>query len=792
MTPEEIAAELMRIARHPGMRSIRSTEEPLMATADQMNKLFILLLRRTGHDFSHYKPTTIKRRIAKRMMVHRVDDIKHYLKLLQKTPTELDALFQDLLINVTAFFRDPDVFDELKRKVLPSLTRNRPGDMPIRVWVPGCSGGQEVYTIAMVIHEYLSEHPLVNVPQVQIFGSDIDKNAIDMARSGLYPDVYLSKLPMVRRERYFHRVAGAYQVSKQLRDMCVFSVQNLIKDPPFSHLDIVSCRNLLIYFNSTLQKKVLSLFHYALQPGGFLLLGTSESTGGQSDLFATFSKKHKIYQKKAVAARIAGSLAFRPGDRLPAIDLSGSEQVAEQVNDLNAAAERALLDTYAPPGVLVAPDLSIVRYIGRTWPYIEPASGTASLNLYKNAHPDIVVELRAVVHNVGKSGSELRKDNVRLVVDGEQRRVDINVVPVSGSRVEDRHLLVMFEPRPAPSAAPSVAVATERDDADTGLVARNTELEREITNTREYMQSIVEEQEATNEELRSANEEIQSTNEELQSTNEELETAKEELQSANEELATVNEELETRNRETDRAHSDLVNLLASINIPVVILGPDLRIRQFTRPAEKLLNLIDADIGRPIGNIRSNIEIPDLESEVLHVIDAMEARSMELQDADGNWYSVRLRPYRTLDKRIDGAVVTFIDISNIKAFERSQADLENERRLAAIVRDSTDAILLIDFDGTIQAWNPAAERLYGYSESEALGMNVRRIVPPEGQADMDNMLDSARRGSGLTSLRTRRLTRGGDIISTVLTASVLADDAGRPVALATVERAQTGR
>lgn len=792
LTPQDIARELARIAHHPSLSlsmAGRAVDDMVAASADQMSKIFILLRSRTGHDFSFYKPTTIKRRISKRMMVHKCSTIADYIGVLQSNVTELDALFHDLLINVTAFFRDPEGFEELRRKVLPRIIDKRPADLPVRIWVPACSTGQEAYSIAILLQEYFAEHALSNPPHVQIFGSDIDQSAVEAARNGLYAETYLNEMPVAQRERYFYRVAGGYQVKRQLRDMCVFAVQSLIKDPPFSRLDLVSCRNLMIYFNAALQKKVLNLLHYSLLPGGFLMLGTSESIGNQSELFSTVSKKQKIYQKKAVAARLNGDLVFRPGEPAPTVEMGTMvKKPGRDANDIEGVAERLLLQTYAPPGVVVGPDGSILRYLGRTWPYIEPSSGAASLNLFKNSHPDILVELRAAIHGVGKKGMATRKDDVRMVVDGEERRVDINVMSLGGAAHGEENLLVVFEPsRPSVAAKPGATDgAAVGNDQVAQLTARNSELEREISSTRQYMQSIVEEQEGTNEELRSANEEIQSTNEELQSTNEELETAKEELQSTNEELATVNEELETRNHETNQANSDMVNLLASINIPIVILGADLRIRQFTKPAETLLNLIDTDIGRPIGNIHSNIEIPDLEREVMRVIDAMESHSLELADNTGRWYSVRLRPYRSLDKRIDGAVLTFIDINDLKDVERTRADLESERRLAAIVRDSNDAILLQDFDGQIRAWNPAAERILGYPASEALGKNIRSLVPPAEHAGLTELYARLRTGKGVEPFVTTRLTRDGTAVRLRVLASVLLGPDGKPSAVATIE------
>ncbi len=790
LPPNEIARELLRIANHSYIRpkqTIAKPDEILTASPEQLNKIFILLRSRTGNDFSYYKATTLKRRIHRRMLLHRIDRVSHYISLLQKEPLEIDALFQDILINVTAFFRDPDSFDALKEIVFPRLMEDRSADMPIRIWVPGCSTGQETYSIAIALLEYLADRP--NMYPVQIFGSDLDETAVEKARSGLYPEGIQDEISEVRLKRFFHKVSGGYQVSKQLRDMCVFAVHNVIKDPPFSRLDVVSCRNLLIYLGGTMQKKVLQVFHYALQPTGFLLLGSSETIGNQADLFALKDKNAKLYKKKSVASHLHKNMMFRanhdavPVETAPVIENNGL------VYNLEKAADRLLLDTYVPPGVIVNSDQMVVRFLGRTWPYIEPSDGLASLNLYKIAHPDLIVELRAAIHSVSKEGGTIRKENVRLKIRDETQRVDIQVFSLGGAIRGEENLLVMFEPRPVAAQEKLVTsgAGQEDDAAIQALSARNAELEREISTTREYMQSIVEEQEGTNEELRSANEEIQSTNEELQSTNEEMETAKEELQSTNEELATVNEELENRNRDLAHTNDDLSNLLSSVNLPILMLGSDLRIRQFTQAAEKLLNLIDTDMGRPIGNIKPNIEIRNLESEVLQVIDSMTAKSIELQDNQGHWYSVRMRPYKTLDNHIEGAVITFVDIDAIKNITQIKKDLARERRLATVVRDSNDAITVQDLDGNIQAWNPAAERVYGYTEQEALSLNIDQLVTAKERPRLERLQRSIRERKIVEPMHLERITKDGSVLQIWLVASALLNEQGKPIAMSTTER-----
>ncbi len=521
----------------------------------------------------------------------------------------------------------------------------------------------------------------------------------------------------MRLKRYFRKVAGGYQISKVLRDLCIFAVQNVTRDPPLSRIDLISCRNLLIYFEAMLQKKVLQLFHYALQPGGFLLLGTSETVGSQADLFQSIDKK--------------------------------------------------------------------------------PTAGTASLNLYKVVHPDLALELRTIIHSVSAHGGDARKEHARLRVDDKEQRVDIQVLSLGGAIPSECNLMVLFEPsagkqEPVQAGAQDAAESASgaKSDDRYRLLQCNAELERELDETCGYIQSVIEEQEGTNEALHAADEEVQSANEELQSANEELETAKEELQSINEELATVNEELENRNGELAQSNNDLVNLLTSVSLPILILGPDLRIRQFTQPAERLLNLIDSDVGRPIGNIKPNLEIPSLEHVALEVIESMNTKELELKDNQGHWHSVRIRPYKTIDNRIDGVTIVFIDIENVKRLQGLQEELREERRLATVVRDSNDAVTVQDLDGTIRAWNPAAERIYGYSEQEALGMNIRSLVAPQDQPKLDQLLLDMRAGRSSDPLFLRRIAKDGRVLRVLVSASALLDESGRPFAVATTEREST--
>jgi len=801
LPPEGIAQELTRIAKHPYLlHEIRpAKEEEDGAPGDSLNKIFVLLRSRTGNDFTYYKHATIRRRIKRRLVLSQIGRMEDYVKFLQKKPAELDALFQDVLINVTSFFRDPETFDALKNEVFPKLMQGRGNDLPLRIWVPGCSTGEEVYSIAIVLFEFLGED--INSTRIQMFASDIDSKALDKARSGNYPESIRDEVSAARLQRYFVKTAEGYQICKSIRDICVFAVQNVVKDPPFSRLDLVSCRNVMIYLGSVLQKKVLQTFHYSLRPNGYLMLGTSETIGGHADLFSLVDKKNRIYLKKSIATRLAYDFGAMPY-LAQAMGTEPLEDVRHlPVFNLQQEAENIILANYGPPGVIINQEMRIVNFRGQTGPYIEPAAGNASLNLLKMARQDMVMELRSAVHEAIKEGRPVRKDGVRIQQqDGAYRLVNLHVIPVPAASAVEPYYLVLFEaegelvpagkPAQKKSGGKKGKVDAASAEAADPCDLRIQELEHELLSNREYMQSIIEEQEASNEELQSANEEIQSANEELQSTNEELETAKEELQSTNEELATINEEHEVRNQELITANNDLSNLLASVELGIVILREDMSIRRFTPAAKQLLNLIDADVGRPISNIRANVAIPDLERRVHEVTATMAGQSLEVKDKQGHWYVLRIRPYKTLDNRIEGVVMTFMDIDSVKDAERLRKALQQERRLAAVVRDSSDAIMVQDFSGCILAWNRRAAEMYGYSEAEALKLNGEQLVAARSAEEMKLLIRQMQRGKIGSPCESWRRSKDGRDFKVWLTSSLLLGEAGQATAVAITERELT--
>jgi two-component system, chemotaxis family, CheB/CheR fusion protein len=665
LSPGLIARELDRIAQHPTLKKlrVRQAEPPLAEFPDQMAKIFFLISAFNGVDFSQYKQSTLKRRIFRRMVLKKMEDLRQYVAYLHQHPSEVEALFQDILINVTSFFRDGATFQSLKKRILPKLLKTKKAGTPIRIWVPGCSTGEEVYSLAITVHEFVTQIG-TNFP-IQLFATDISEQAISRARTGIYAEAITSQVSPDRLRRYFLRTDGGYQIAKFIRDMCVFARQNLVDDPPFSKLDVISCRNVLIYLGPVLQKKIIPTFHYALQPGGFLILGTSETIGLFSDLFTLMDKKNKIYSKNIAAAR-HHEFAFipQPAEEVVEISMPQTKQEEFETIDLQNHVDHLLLTHYAPSGVVINAGLEVLQFRGKTGPYLEHASGQASLNLVKMAREGLIVDLRTTVTKALRTNDVVRKQSVRFKHNGHKREVTIEVVPFKMTHSHERFFLVLFHDLGVVDARENDK-RSKRDGKGPDKSREITRLREEIDTTKESLQSIIEEQEATNEELKSANEEIQSSNEELQSTNEELETAKEELQSTNEELTTLNEELQNRNNELSQVNNDLSNLLSSVNMPMLMLGNDLKIRRFTPLAEKLFNLIPTDIGRRISDINPNISPPNLTELVSEVVDSLNMQEREVQDAEGHWYSLRIRPYRTTENKIDGAVIVLVDIDHSK-------------------------------------------------------------------------------------------------------------------------------
>ncbi|KAB2910369.1 MAG: chemotaxis protein CheR [Kofleriaceae bacterium] len=652
---KEIALELARIGKRPLVRPRAHGSEAAPVVQDQLGKLFVLIRAEFGNDLTQYKHATIDRRIERRMMFHKLERLEDYVRYVQQNRDELRALYKDILITVTSFFRDPETFEVLKTKVFPQLLEQKAPNQPIRVWVPACATGEEAYSIAICLLEYCEEK--MRDERVQIFGTDVDDDAIQQARRGVYPANIALDVSPERLHRFFVPRNNEYQITRRIRDLLVFSRQNLLRDAPFSHVDLVSCRNLLIYLQPSAQKKVLRTLHYALNPTGHLLLGTSETVGDAPELFSPIDRKHKIYVKKLVARQVALELGFGA----PAVLEPVREPApARPTLNLQGLADRKALELYGPPGVVVGENFDILLFRGHTGPYLDPAPGAASFNLLKVARFELHIELKRALQQARSEQRRVTTD-ISYQEDGKPCLVRVDVLPLQDPDTRTRCFLVLFHrmpPPPLPAVSPEQAVTGE---AARPLVQRNQELERELAVTKEYLQSTIEEKESTLEQLKSANEELQSSNEELQSTNEELETSKEEMQSTNEELTTVNEELHNRMLELSQANDDLHNVLAGVDNVVVIVGMDLRIRRYTSAAEKLLNLIPGDIGRSIGYLDAFVGTGALAPKVSTVIHDLSTLEEELLASNQRWYALRVSPYKTLDHAIRGALVTLVDI-----------------------------------------------------------------------------------------------------------------------------------
>ncbi len=583
--------------------------------------------------------------------------------------------------------------------------------------MPGCSTGEEVYSLAILLLEYLGDKT-PNVP-IQIYATDISERSLEKARLGVYPESIAADVSPARLRRYFFKLQGSYQISKSVRELCVFARQNIAKDPPFSNLDLISCRNVLIYLSPLLQKRVMPVFHYALRADRFLLLGGAETTSGSESLFAPLDRKHRIYVKRMTATRptVDFSLQERAmGEREPpynpATDLRGV--------DVQREADRLLLGRFAPASVLVNEAMEILQFRGHTGLYLEPASGTASLDVLKMAREGLHMELRTALHKARRQGVSVRRDGLRVKHNGGFNTVNFEVVPIRSAGSRERHFLVLFEE--ADQHAPAgMGVAESHPPKAEKLENMTVRLEQELTATKEYMQSVVEELQDANEELKAANEEIQSSNEELQSTNEELETAKEELQSTNEELTTVNEEQQNRNIETGRLNSDLTNLLTSVDVPILMLDADLRVRQMTPAAEQVLHLVHADIGRKVTDLRLTVDVPDLDRLVTDSIDSLHVKARDVQDRDGHWYSLRVRPYRTIENKIEGAVITLLDIDAIK---RSLTMAEQATQYAeAIIETVRKPLLVLNSDLRIRSANVAYYKMFQETKATTEGRYI---------------------------------------------------------------------
>jgi two-component system CheB/CheR fusion protein len=689
--------------------------------AEVLPKIFVLLRGRTNHDFSSYKATTIRRRIERRMKVHQLDTPSQYLRYLQESPHELDLLFKELLISVTQFFRDAEAFDLLTQQLLPRMLAERPPHGAIRVWVPGCATGEEAYSLAIAIREAMQRNN-TQCP-VQIFATDLDAQAIATARLGQYPEGIAADVSPERLERFFVKEDNHYRVRKEIRETVVFAIQNLIKDPPFTKLDLLSCRNLLIYLDSTLQRQLLPLFHYALNPGGLLFLGSSETVSGFTDLFDAEDRKWKIFRRKETTSSSNPMMSFTTAGLPQFTEVGGSPNSTEGRHSVTLAAqlERFLVTAYVPASIIVTERGDVVYVHGRTGQYLEPAPGLNNQNVLDMAREGLRHELALALQQAATNDQTIIRDDLSIKDNGGFVNVKIMVRRIPDPEAIRGLFLVTFEPNAAATSERSSRpkTATTRGQRP----SRVAELEEELAYTQAHLQNTVEELETTNEELRATNEEVQSTNEELQSSNEELETSREEMQSLNEELQTVNSELQDKVEELSQANNDMQNLLNSTNVATIFLDDNLRIKRFTRQMTRVIKLIDSDVGRPLSDLAYNLNYDRLITDATEVLQTLVYKEVEVHTHEGVWYLMRLMPYRTTENVIDGLVITFVEITKLKETEQ----LVRELRIAEhIVQTTRTPLLVLDEALQVVSANQAFCATFHLSIGEIKGQEVYHL------------------------------------------------------------------
>jgi two-component system CheB/CheR fusion protein len=732
------ASEMPRLLLRYTKVTAAKTVKPLARVKEKpateaLQRIYTLLRAQTGHDFTLYKQNTVLRRIHKRMAIHQIEAFEDYIVYLRSNPHEIDILFNELLIRVTSFFRDPEAFESLTVSALPQLFDRKNDDDTVRIWVPGCSTGEEAYSIAFLCSEYQREHKGPH-RKVQIFATDIDRGAIDIARAGNYSESITVDVSPERLSRYFTKRSGEYKVKDDIREMVVFAVQDLIKDPPFSKLDLISCRNVLIYMGTALQKRVLSLFHYALNANGVLFLGSSETVGDASDRFSVLDKKWKIFRARRVEILPIDAIELRQvlvsGGRAKVGIPASYTPPTVNIGDYT---ERLLLERYSPPCCMVNDKGDILYFHGKTGKYLEPASGKATLNIVEMAREGMRLEIRTGLRKAVTQKKDVVYAGLQVKSNGGYNRVDLEFKYISKPNNLEGLMMVVFNEANAPFEKKMSKEDKGKIESREKATKRIAAMEYELKSAKEHLQTTIEELETSNEELKSTNEELQSSNEELQSTNEELETSREELQSANEELITVNTELQHKIEELSDANSDIVNLLASTQIATLFLTYDLRIRRFTPSIADVINIIQSDIGRPIGDISFRVEYPDLISDAEEVLRNLSQKERYVRRQDDRWFLVRIVPYRSVDNMISGVVLTFVDFTQQKWAKELEEGLDVY--LHDIVETAREPLLILDYGLHVLAANRSFFQMFSISAAETMNGHIYELcngqfnIPP---------------------------------------------------------------
>jgi two-component system, chemotaxis family, CheB/CheR fusion protein len=747
----DLAARLVELIRVKG--TVKQPEEPEV-DEELLRRVLAHLRVRTGHDFSKYKRSTVLRRLARRMQVTQTENLSGYYEILRESADEAQALLSDLLISVTTFFRDHDAFEALRTQVLPGLFEERELDATIRVWVPGCATGEEVYSIAMLLQEEAAKHELR--PSIQVFGSDLDARALAVAREGRYPTSIEADVSEDRLRRFFIGEGEEYRVRQELRDTILFAVHDLLKDPPFSHVDLISCRNVLIYLDRDLQDQVCSTFHYALNPGGFLMLGGSETADNPPGLFRTIDRTARIYKSIAQAGdrprllpRLLGPVTIRDQAALVGRRVSASMALSE------AALHRRVLENVAPPSILVDEMHRVIHLSENAGRYLQPSGGSLSGDVVDLARPELRSELRSALHHFFEQCLPGLSLPIMVRFNGAPHWVHLRVAGVTEATEAPRALVMFIEGGPVDETVVSAEPTKE-------AVQR---LRQELELTQSRLRTVREESEATNEELRAANEELQSTNEEYRSTSEELETSKEELQSINEELQTVNTELKLKLEVIQRANSDLQNLLAATDFGTLFLDSGLRIKRFTDRTTDLFSITSGDEGRPISNFSHQLEYDELIRDARKVLSDLVPIRKEIRSLNNLWYDMRMRPYRTVDNKIDGVVITFVDITERRRMEETLRESERQLRQQKRLLDlSRVPVFMWEFDGVILEWNRGCEELYGYTHEEAIGRKKEDLLKTEVPGSSFEEATNKLREDGIWSGELLHHTKDGRVLT----------------------------
>ncbi len=729
----ELPARLLEFLKH--IPVVKSDLEIEIQYKSSLEKIIILLRSHTGNDFSLYKKNTVYRRIERRMGVHKIDKITSYVRFLQENPKEVDILFKELLIGVTNFFRDAPVWEKLKETVIPNLIANQQEGSILRAWVPGCSTGEEAYSLAIVFKEVLEKINLRANISLQIFATDLDNEAIETARKGIFPANIVVDVSPKRLSRFFIATDDGYRVNAVIREMVVFAKHNIIMHPPFTKIDILTCRNLLIYMDTELQKKLLGLFHYSINPDGYMLLGSAETLGTQSHFFTPVDSKLKIY-KRSVTALLPELFDFPSS--FSRIQQTNNEKQIPATTTLNiqTLADQLLLQHFSPPGVLVNEKGDIIYISGRTGKYLEPSVGKANLNIFAMLREGLRNEFPVAFRKAILTKEMVVLNNIKVGTNGGSQTINIKIQWLDKPEPLNGMVMIIFIDLPEIA---DIKRQTVKKTQPLNSI-RESELEEEVQRTREEVQNTLEEMQTSQEELKSTNEELQSTNEELQSTNEELTTSKEEMQSLNEELQTVNAELQSKVDDFSRVNNDMKNLLNSTDIATLFLDKELNIRRYTNQATKIFKLIKSDIGRPFTDQVSDLVYPELADDALEVLRTLIFIQKQISAKDGRWFSIRIMPYRTFDDRIDGLVITFVNTSDIKQLEVELHETVQMHHL--LLNSSSDVIIKLSTNWKILEFNLAAENFFGKKHEEALNQNfIQKFVPEQMRKKTEKMLNN---------------------------------------------------